>query len=251
MGHPLTPGELQSWSKAILQEWSPALETDDPSVRNLFTKTFCDELRSFLGNAHLTSFSRPLVKATRIHLALEKIAELGGGWPEGFVDKAEQALEKIKKDTGGVEGLAGGLWDEGGSLEGCQEVVSADGRRRGYLIEMPAGQTGVSKAYETGDMGFRVGSWWLNTAAALRAGIISSIENFVTADRQLAYAVIMNGDHERPGATANEFILHMTVGALRLKLMASYRNRKPIRILRSHTLKSSLAPMAGVRYDGL
>ena len=251
MGRPLTREELQKWSTSILPDLSSALEREDPSIRNLFDdKSRCEEIRTFLINVQATSFSRELVKATRINLALQKMAQPEIGWHPGFIKKAEKALEHIKEDTGGIEGLGGGLWDEGGSLEGCQEVVYPDGLCRGYLIQMKAGQT-MGKAYETGDMGFRVGSWWLNTAAALRAGIISSIENFITADSQLAYAVVMSGDHERPGGTANEFTLHMIVGALRLKLLDSIRNQKPIRILRSHTLKSHLAPKAGVRYDGL
>ena len=155
MQRPLTPDELLSWSKSILEEWSPVLEVDDESSHKLFTKSFCDELRFFFINVELTSFSRALVRDTRIHLALEKIADLGGGWPEPFVDRAGQVLDKIKQDTGGIDGLAGGLWDEGGSMEGCQEVMREDGRR-GYLIELKVGQT-VRKAFETGDMGFRVG----------------------------------------------------------------------------------------------
>ena len=110
---PLTPLAPYTWRNTIL-DLCPTLLIDPTATQRLFTKTLCDDLNEFFTDLSQTPFTRTLVKETQIHIAFKEMAEPGGGWPEGYVKKAELALEKLEKEVGGLKGLGGGLWDEDG-----------------------------------------------------------------------------------------------------------------------------------------
>ena len=127
-------------------------------------------------------------------------------------------------------------------------------------------------------------SWWLKPAAAFRDGIIDSRHYSITADEFGAYAILLEGDSERPGVTeamvkepsdSTEFAALKTSGvnkwrhknydverpSIRFlptpgdpgihKLTREISRRNGIRVMRMAKLKSPLAPRVGVRYDGL
>lgn len=97
-------------------------------------------------------------------------------------------------------------------------------------------------------------SWWISPLFAFRDGIVDSASaDGVVADSGGAYAVLMAGDEEVAGQNADSFVFRA-----RLNDKSRYRltsgtpeSRSPVRILRSHTLRSFYAPKAGLRYDGL
>jgi len=98
-------------------------------------------------------------------------------------------------------------------------------------------------------------SWWINSTFAYHAGIIDNADpsSRVIFDKRGAYALLLSGNEEIDSCDADLFTFRArSDDAGRYKLTAaSPTTREPIRILRSHTLKSFWAPRAGVRYDGL
>lgn len=98
-------------------------------------------------------------------------------------------------------------------------------------------------------------SWWINSLYAYRDGIIDnySAQGGISYDSKAAYAVLMTETDEVSSIDATRFTYRSRSGdAGRYRLTAAtLAAREPIRILRSHTLKSFWAPRAGVRYEGL
>jgi len=75
----------------------------------------------------------------------------------------------------------------------------------------------------------------------------------VICDKRAAYAVLLNGSDEIESSDPHYFKYHAKsadVGRYRLTA-ATPQTREPVRVFRSHTLRSFWAPRAGVRYDGL
>lgn len=90
---------------------------------------------------------------------------------------------------------------------------------------------------------------------AYRAGIIDNGNSLggITCDDNEAYAVLMTRDDEISSPSPNSFTYRsrsIDPGRYRLT-SATPDTRKPIRILRSHTLRSLWTPRSGVRYEGL
>lgn len=90
---------------------------------------------------------------------------------------------------------------------------------------------------------------------AYRAGIIDNGDpsGGITCDGEDAYALLMTYNDELSGPSANSFVYRSKSpdpGRYRLTA-ATMESRHPIRVLRSHTLRSFWTPRAGVRYDGL
>lgn len=73
------------------------------------------------------------------------------------------------------------------------------------------------------------------------------------SDSKGAYAVLMTGVDEISGATPDRFVYRAHDGDRgRYRLTAAtIDSRHPVRILRTHALRSFWSPRAGVRYDGL
>lgn len=98
-------------------------------------------------------------------------------------------------------------------------------------------------------------SWWISQLFAHRAGIVDSgsSEGGIVSDSAGAYAVIMTHGDEIPGSTPDTFQYRARdrdPGRYRLTA-GTPESRHPIRILRSHSLRSFWKPRAGLRYDGL
>lgn len=99
------------------------------------------------------------------------------------------------------------------------------------------------------------GSWWINPTFAFRDGIIDRYDasGGITYDKVKACAILLTEDDEVAG-TSSERVTYRTrtqdKGRYRLT-SATRDERGPIRLLRSHNLRSFWSPRAGVRYDGL
>ncbi|TKA68971.1 hypothetical protein B0A55_06613, partial [Friedmanniomyces simplex] len=111
------------------------------------------------------------------------------------------------------------------------------------------------KALRFGDLGFKPGDWWINPLFAFREGIINGAEaeGGIVSDLAGAYAVVMTGKSEEPSSGPSEFVYQARSSDKgRCRLTAGTpESRHPVRILRSHTLRSFWAPKASLRYDGL
>lgn len=97
-------------------------------------------------------------------------------------------------------------------------------------------------------------SWWLKPAAAYRDGIIDKNTFPITADDNVAYAIVVSGEREKELQPNGRFKYHASLddpGALKLSRTMTTDTPKIVRVLRSWKLRSPLAPKAGLRYDGL
>jgi hypothetical protein len=90
---------------------------------------------------------------------------------------------------------------------------------------------------------------------AYHDGIIasSSSNGGVTTCLEQSYALLLVGDDELDCTDPKHFTYRSRAGdSRRYRLCAgTLDSRKPVRVLRSHTLRSFFAPRAGVRYDGM
>ena len=89
---------------------------------------------------------------------------------------------------------------------------------------------------------------------AFRDGIIDDecTDGGICYNEQGAYAIVMKDSDEKDGLSPNSFTyICRPQGPGRYFLTSAKTPRRPIRILRSHTLSSLYAPQAGLRYDGL
>jgi hypothetical protein len=97
-------------------------------------------------------------------------------------------------------------------------------------------------------------SWWINTMFALRDGIIDNkcVNGGICCDDKTAYALVMREADEIQADNPSDIVYKCRLGDARcFRLIQVCRDRRPIRVLRSHSLASLWAPVAGVRYDGL
>lgn len=81
----------------------------------------------------------------------------------------------------------------------------------------------------------------------------ASSEGGIVSDSAGAYAVVMTNGDEIPGSSPETFQYRASdrdPGRYRLTA-GTPESRHPIRILRSHSLRSFWKPRAGLRYDGL
>jgi hypothetical protein len=112
-----------------------------------------------------------------------------------------------------------------------------------------------NNAFHTFNVSNSFCSWWINTMFAYHDGIIanSSSNSGVTTCYTQAYALLLADGDELDCSDPAHFTYRSTRGDSRRYLLCAgtLASRRPIRVLRSHTLRSFFAPRAGVRYDGL
>ncbi|KAK0711669.1 PUA-like domain-containing protein [Lasiosphaeris hirsuta] len=102
-----------------------------------------------------------------------------------------------------------------------------------------------------GNLHFRVGQWWLNMACAHRDGIVGSeLEKPTTGRYDNSALPLLTGREEQVGEGR---VKYHRQGRLLSDMHVSLlcHTGRNIRILRGYRLRSSYAPRAGVRYDGL
>jgi hypothetical protein len=199
-----------------------------------------------------------MLRHSRIHLALLEMHDCDGWWSAGARQRADVALTGWESRYGDLRDLVDDPWSEGGRMVNVlklREDIAHWGPNKPetatWIVQRP-GIDGQTQALRTGDLEFEVGHWWIKPAAAVRDGIIDSCDG-ITAGPSEAYAIVLTeADEQDPDSLMTS--LHYrppSTQPKRVKLMRNLTNRKPIRVLRRHKLKSPLAPELGIRYDGL
>ncbi len=98
-------------------------------------------------------------------------------------------------------------------------------------------------------------SWWINPTAAFRDGIISTPNASITANRHTAFAIIMRGSQEVATETKTGVLQYeapyQDSGVFKLMNTISSSEREAVRVLRDCSSGSPVAPIGGLRYDGL
>ncbi|KAK0931073.1 hypothetical protein LTR29_016449 [Friedmanniomyces endolithicus] len=213
-----------------------------------------DDLLRQLLSANL---SIEVIRSSRIHLAVLEIAGRGTRWPKRLIERCDAVKQAWEVAHGPLQCMEIALYDGGGRLQGvCRpEDLSKELLIVKWLRTPGATRLSPIKALRSGDLGFEPGEWWISPLFAFRDGIINGAEaeGGIVSDLAGAYAVVMTGNSEEPGGSANEFVYQARSSDKgRYRLTAGTpESRHPVRILRSHTLRSFHAPKAGLRYDGL
>ncbi|KAK0811335.1 hypothetical protein LTR38_003663 [Friedmanniomyces endolithicus] len=215
------------------------------------------KLDDFLRQLLSAKLSIEDIRSSRIHLAVLEIAGRGTRWPKRLIERCDAVKEAWEVAHGPLQGMGIALYEGGGRLQGiCRpEDLSKELLIVKWLRTPGATKLSPVKALRCGDLGFKPGEWWISPLFAFRDGIINGAEaeGGIVSDLAGAYAVVMTGKSEESGASANEFVYQARSSDKgRYRLTAGTpESRHPVRILRSHTLRSFYAPKAGLRYDGL
>ncbi|KAL8825834.1 MAG: hypothetical protein Q9170_007640 [Blastenia crenularia] len=256
----LTKEDLLAHSRYIRDTLVPRLARDEAvlSGKHTFDLT---HLRAALDELHNSPMTVEILRFSRIEKALQRIVEAkGGNWPPDIVFKAKSLIAKWEGSLGPLQRVRSPLWGTGGRLE--ELTRSEEGINRNdwgrhisgtpsWIVEQ---NCDLGRAHTDGHSGFKIGDWWLNSAAACRDGIIDNTNDQITADDDGAYAIVMT-QHAETHNSKDESCSYTSHASERgvFKLMSTINgeHRNPIRVLRSWRLQSALAPVAGIRYDGL
>ncbi|KAL8925368.1 MAG: hypothetical protein Q9172_002248 [Xanthocarpia lactea] len=273
----LTKEDLLCHSRYIRDTLAPKIAKDDGLGSG--THAFdLDPLRSALDELFKVPMTLDILRFSRMEKALQRIVEASGSdWPPDIVLKAKNLIARWESSLGPLQRVRTDLWAPGGRLEGfakphgwfrwedpfgnvstliCQSTASKAHLFK-RLPETPAWRVEEKRSraetYKEGHCGFKVGDWWLNSAAACRDGITDNLRYRITADNNVAYAITMThgnetsvSKHDRSSYTPYP----NDPGAIKLMATIGGEERRTVRILRSWKLQSSLAPVAGIRYDG-
>ncbi|KAL8674031.1 MAG: hypothetical protein Q9168_001563 [Polycauliona sp. 1 TL-2023] len=170
-------------------------------------------LRSALDELIVSPMDLDTLRYSRMEKALQRIVEAeGGNWPPDIILKAKDLIARWEKSIGPLQRVRTDLWATGGRLEGFAKPQ------------------------------------------ACKAGIIDNLHYRITSDNRVAYAIAMTQENEsKVSKDGNSSYTPYSDDPGVSKLMATINGeqRSTIRVLRSWRLRSSLAPAAGLRYDGL
>ncbi|GJC90171.1 hypothetical protein ColLi_13009 [Colletotrichum liriopes] len=101
-----------------------------------------------------------------------------------------------------------------------------------------------------GNQQFEPGHWWLNLACAHRDGILGTAVEKPTKGKYGVTALpLLTGREEHVRGNLYRYVREGRLSDMHVSLLTQVGTQ--IRILRGYRLKSTLAPQAGVRYDGL
>ncbi|KAK1035797.1 hypothetical protein LTR33_016428 [Friedmanniomyces endolithicus] len=233
----------------------------DPQIaRNGHDALHADDilkLDDFLRQLLSAKLSIEDIRSSRIHLAVLEIAGRGTRWPKRFIERCDAVKGAWEVAHGPLQGMGFALYEGGGRLQGiCRpEDLSKELLIVKWLRTPGAAKLSPVKALRSGDLRFKPGEWWISPLFAFRDGIINGAEaeGGIVSDLAGAYAVVMTGKSEESSTSPNEFVYQARSSDKgRYRLTAGTpESRHPVRILRSHTLRSFWAPKAGLRYDGL
>ncbi|KAL9601503.1 MAG: hypothetical protein Q9219_002455 [cf. Caloplaca sp. 3 TL-2023] len=256
----LTKEDLLSHSRYIRDILVPKLAKAETVVSEKYSFDF-SHLRSALEQLHDSPMSIEILSFSRIEKALQRIVESqGGGWPPDIVTKAKNLIAKWEESLGPLQRVHTDLWGTGGRLEGLRKSDTLRGlddidrqnpTTPTWIVEQ---KCNPEKAHKDGHTEFKIGDWWLNGAAACRDGIIDNPQYQITADESVAYAIAMTQDAETnvSGDESCSYTSHPNdPGVYKLMSTINGEQRSVVRVLRSWRLQSPLAPVAGIRYDGL
>ncbi|KAF5501564.1 hypothetical protein CGCS363_v006445 [Colletotrichum siamense] len=97
---------------------------------------------------------------------------------------------------------------------------------------------------------FEPGHWWLNLACAHRDGILgTAVEKPTKSKYGITALPLLTGREEHIRGNLYRYVREGRLSDMHVSLLTQVGTQ--IRILRGYRLKSTLAPQAGVRYDGL
>ncbi|KAI4749886.1 hypothetical protein E4T44_14979, partial [Aureobasidium sp. EXF-8845] len=210
---------------------------------------FFEQIRS----PHLTVEA---IRDSGLHFALLTIAGRATRWPIKLIDEAEHIIRTWETEWGPLAHIKGNVYGTGRRLYSIstpedleKEAILTKWQRR------QASWVNPNFARRSGDLGFQPGDWWTDATFAYHDGIIASTssDGGVTACLQQAYAILLVDGDELDCTDPEHFTYRIRPGDIRgYRLCAgTLASRRPVRILRSHTLRSFFAPCAGVRYDGM
>ncbi|MCJ1468545.1 hypothetical protein MMC07_007174 [Pseudocyphellaria aurata] len=214
-------------------------------------------LQSTLDRIDAIPMTISLLSYSRIDKALLRIAPTCTKWPAEIARQAHKTVSRWEEELGPLRDLRADLWGPGGRLEGVRKLdknllgteltlpdISA------FLLERECSK-GISPSPFITDSRF---SWWITAAAAFRDGIIDETSLGITANEHRAFAIVLTGKEEFMTDT-DGLIRYSTSGSdpgvFKLTKTVLGHVRGVVRVLRSWKLKSPLAPVAGLRYDGL
>ncbi|KAI7532972.1 hypothetical protein KC331_g13306 [Hortaea werneckii] len=247
------PEYLRQQAHWLRNELDPRIAQAGPDALHSDEVLRVDE---FLRRLLKANISIDDLRSSRMHLAVSEIAGRSTRWPKRLIERCEALKETWESSHGPLKSIGILLYEPGGRLNGiCQpEDISRDVLFVKWL-KSPSAAFSPLKAKRFGDLGFTAGDWWINPLFALYAGIIdnSDANGGVVADANGAYAVVMTEGDEVKGPSPDKFVYRARIDDTgRYRLTAGTpESRQPVRILRSHSLRSFYAPKAGLRYDGL
>ncbi|KAI7641971.1 hypothetical protein KC319_g13252, partial [Hortaea werneckii] len=247
------PEYLRQQAHWLRNELDPRIAQAGPDALHSDEVLRVDE---FLRRLLKANISVDDLRSSRMHLAVNEIAGRSTRWPKRLIERCEALKETWESSYGPLKSIGILLYEPGGRLHGiCQpEDVNRDVLFVKWL-KSPSAAFSPLKAKRFGDLGFTAGDWWINPLFALYAGIIdnSDANGGIVADENGAYAVVMTEGDEVKGSSPDTFVYRARTddtGRYRLT-SGTPESRHPVRILRSHSLRSFYAPKAGLRYDGL
>ncbi|KAI8932902.1 hypothetical protein NX059_010379 [Plenodomus lindquistii] len=211
---------------------------------------------TFIALQHAQYITLQDLRATGIHKAVQDIAGVATRWPGRLCDDCDKIVRIWTAKFGPLSAIRPFLYGRGGRLEG---IATASQYSREDLLARWAKfcpeAIHPQQSHQLGDLGFRVGSWWINPLFAHHAGIIGleACEGGTTFDKNGAYALVLKGTGEFDAGSHEKFTYRVPQndkGKFRLTA-ATPKSRDPIRVLRSHSINSIWAPTAGIRYEGL
>ncbi|KAK3069756.1 hypothetical protein LTR53_011651 [Teratosphaeriaceae sp. CCFEE 6253] len=215
------------------------------------------KLDKFLRQLLTAKISLEDIRSSRVHLAISEISGLGTRWSKRLIERSDALKEVWEAMYGPLRAIGFPLYGPGGRLHNVAkpENLSKEELIMKWLRVSGADRLSQVKALRSGGLGFKPGDWWINTLFAFREGIINGVEapGGIIADLIGGYALVMTGTSEESSSSPDEFVYraqNTDRGRYRLTC-ATPDSRHPIRVLRSHTLRSFWAPRAGLRYDGL
>ncbi|KAL9044758.1 MAG: hypothetical protein Q9214_002124 [Letrouitia sp. 1 TL-2023] len=251
----LTKDELLLWSSNIRGSRLPGKNEPSHFLDNLDYSSLMN-LRALLGKLRYVKLTPEILKQTKMKEALRMIAQgESRGWPPDIISQARDLLrsweappEPLNAATSQIKYMGRKI---GGKVRRSAGSGQHDLNQSPWFVRPPPKP---SKAHNEGHLGFKIGSWWPNSLAASEAGIIDNPHWAITADIDVAYAILLTENREKllPKGEGSRFFPYPDDRSV-VKLMQtiSGNHRIAVRVLRSGSLESPLAPTAGVRYDGL
>ncbi|KAH8821746.1 hypothetical protein F5884DRAFT_768954 [Xylogone sp. PMI_703] len=124
------------------------------------------------------------------------------------------------------------------------------GRQQRWVITRPGCYPNIGFEHNS-ETCFKPGLWWLNMACAQRDRIVSTSREVVSKGQYnvITLPMLTGSEEDGPESGTRKFMRTGSMGDMHIGLMQKVG--QTIRVLRGHTLKSSDAPIEGVRYDGL
>ncbi|TKA77803.1 hypothetical protein B0A49_00931 [Cryomyces minteri] len=250
---PFTPQFLRAKARWIRDDLDPVIAREGPDIMHPDDVLTLHEL---LQDLRRVAIPVELIRYSRIHKAILDIAGKATRWPGKLIDQCDALIVMWEKQFGPLEKLGTPLYETGGRLQGiCKPEDLSNETLLANWVRSPKVAISPSRARRHGDLGFRAGDWWINPMFAFYDGIIDSgdPDGGIVADEHGAYAVVMTDGDEIWGPTPSVFIYRSRLSDRgRYRLTAADEDaRHPVRVLRSHSLRSLWSPRAGIRFEGL